>query len=39
MKIKELMSSYGNAVEREGKKDRNLGIFKETCEVSVTEQI
>lgn len=39
MKIKELMSSYGNAVERVGKKDKNLGILKEICEVSVTEQI
>lgn len=39
MKIKALMSSYGNAVEREGKKDKNLGIFKEICAVSVTEQI
>lgn len=39
MKIKELMSSYDNAVEREEKKNKNLGILKEICEVSVTEQI
>lgn len=37
MKIKELMSSYGNAAERE--ENKNLGILKEICEVSVAEQM